>query len=106
MEIESEGACRLIEKNKENPNFVIIDVRDPEEFGSGHVVGAINISLRSGDFEKKISSLDKDKAYLVYCLSGIRGSKAAAIMNKKGLRCSNVIGGISELESDGAEVSR
>ena len=51
----------------DNPDFVVIDVRTPEEFADGYIDNAINIDFRSDDFENEISKLDKSKTYLVYC---------------------------------------
>jgi rhodanese-related sulfurtransferase len=38
---------------------ILIDVRTPEEFDAGHLVGAVNIDLQASDFEQKVGALDK-----------------------------------------------
>lgn len=58
-------------------NYEIIDVRTKEEYESGHVVGAINIPVDRIDAS---ISLDKSKAILVYCRSGVRSKKAYDIL--------------------------
>lgn len=63
---------------------VIVDVRTPEEVAQGAIKGAININLNSADFSQKISELDKDKTYLVYCRSGARSARACNILSNKG----------------------
>ena len=52
---------------------VIIDVRENEEYNSGHIVDAINIPVEN------ISSVDydKDTVIIVYCASGVRSANAA-----------------------------
>ena len=55
---------------------VIIDVRTPAEFASGHLEGALNIDVQSADFDARISELDPDGAYFVYCRSGNRSGQA------------------------------
>ena len=37
------------------PGVVLVDVRTPAEFMSGHIEGAINIDFNSGNFESEIS---------------------------------------------------
>ncbi len=66
------------------PNTVILDVRTPAEFASGRISGAVLIDVSNSDFEKKISSLDKSKTYLVYCRSGARSARASSVMVQKG----------------------
>ena len=55
---------------------VILDVRTAEEFAAGHLLGAINIDFNAADFETKVAALDKGKAYLVHCASGVRSARA------------------------------
>ena len=43
----------LIENNRDDPNFIIIDIRTPEEFNSGYIAGAINIDYRSDNFRSQ-----------------------------------------------------
>lgn len=64
----------LIQKNKDNPNFMIIDVRIAEEFDSGHIANSINIDYYSPDFKSVVSRLDENNQYLVYCETGGRGA--------------------------------
>lgn len=54
--------------------YVILDIRTPEEFEAGHIKGAINIDFYDSNFQQQINNLDKDKKYLVYCRSGSRTS--------------------------------
>src|SRR5262245_19543006 len=56
---------------------IIIDVRTPPEVAEGIIPGAINIDYNAPDFSEKISGLDKSKPYYVYCMGGVRSSKAA-----------------------------
>ncbi len=76
----------LIWKNKTNPDFVILDIRTPEEFESGHIEGAVNINYHSDTFVEDLNKLDKNKTYFVYCRTGRRSSDAIGIMTKQGFR--------------------
>lgn len=59
--ITPEEAHVLIEKNKNNPNFVILDVRTPEEFAEGHIENAVTLDYYSENFRDDLNKLDKNK---------------------------------------------
>lgn len=82
--ISRKEADKLIEENKGKGNFVILDIRTPEEFSAGAIKQAINIDFYSPDFSEKIKNLDKDKIYLIYCRSGNRSKAALALMEGAG----------------------
>ena len=56
--------------------YVVLDVRTSQEFNAGHLPGAINLDINAPDFDQQAKALDKDKAYLVHCASGVRSVKA------------------------------
>ena len=64
--------------------LVVIDVRTPEEFASGHIEGALNINIFDENFKNKLEELDKTKAVSVYCKVGGRSAKAATVMKEMG----------------------
>ncbi len=75
-------------------NIVVLDVRTPEETAEGIIEGAIEIDYRSPDFAQKISALDKNKTYLVYCRSGGRSVNACNEMTDQGFdNLYNLLGG-------------
>jgi rhodanese-related sulfurtransferase len=78
------NAWALIQKNKNNPRFVILDIRTPAEFMSGHIEGAININYNAGHFRTELSRLDPKKTYFVYCRTGRRTAEAMRIMGDLG----------------------
>ena len=85
----------LIQDNKENENFIILDVRTLQEYSSGHLENAINIDYYSSTFRDSLTALDKDKTYLVYCRSGNRSQQAVYIMEELGfITVYNMLGGI------------
>lgn len=63
---------------------LIIDVRTPAEFASGHLEGAVNIDVQSADFDARISELDPAGTYFVYCRSGNRSGQAIDRMESLG----------------------
>lgn len=65
-------------------SVVILDVRTPSEYISGHITGANNISVEGELFTATVERLDRKKSYYVYCGAGVRSAKAAAILREKG----------------------
>jgi len=51
-------------------DFTVVDVRDPAEYGAGHIPGATNIPVAT--FASRSGQLDKNKKIIVYCNSGNR----------------------------------
>jgi rhodanese-related sulfurtransferase len=82
--LEPRDAYSMIQKNKDNKDFVLIDVRTSGEFDEGHIEGAININYNSPGFTAELETLDKRKTYLIYCRIGNRSSDSAEIMVKLG----------------------
>jgi phage shock protein E len=58
------------------PGTVVLDVRTPAEFASGHLPQAQNFDIEGADFAAKIAALDKSATYAVYCHSGNRSGVA------------------------------
>ena len=85
-------------------NVTIIDVRTAEEFNQGHVRGAVNLSVESGQFEAELNSLDKSAQYALYCRSGRRATIAAEKMADAGFTTIVNLssGGFVELANRGA----
>lgn len=74
---------------------IIIDVREPGEYASGHVDGAINIppqELMAGS--QKLADVSKDTELILYCISGSRSAMAKNILSMQGY--SNIVNGINK----------
>jgi phage shock protein E len=71
----------------------IIDVRTQEEWNTGHLEGAVLVSVESPDFDAKIQELDKTADYYIYCRSGNRAGIAIERMNSLGFTGELVNGG-------------
>ena len=98
----SEGAAIQAEPPQD---LVILDVRTPEEFGQGHLEGAVVLDFYEPDFEDLLGQLDPDVPYLLYCQSGNRSGQTAAIMDRLGFSdVAAVDGGIVAWEADGLPV--
>jgi len=68
---------------KEKPGL-LLDVRTPKEFASGHIAGAVNIDFFQENFKDELAKLDKTKPVYVYCRSGGRSGKTMAQMKEMG----------------------
>lgn len=62
----------------------VVDVRTADEYNEGHVEGSLNIDVFEPTFTQEIKALDPQKTYVVYCRSGGRSSRAAAMMHDAG----------------------
>ncbi len=99
--INTQEAFALIQENEGNPDFVIIDVRTPEEFISGHLENALNLNFNADAFRDELRGLDIDKTYLIYCRSGNRSARAATVMEELGFREVYDMGGITDWIAEG-----
>ncbi|CDK01627.1 Phage shock protein (fragment) [Microbacterium sp. C448] len=85
---------------------VVVDVRTPTEFASGHLEDAVNIDFQSSEFASQISELDEDLDYVVYCQTGNRSAQAVAQMKEQGLSVQDA-GGVDEAaQATGLEIVR
>jgi rhodanese-related sulfurtransferase len=93
----------LVKASELNPEFVILDVRTPNEFNSYHLKGAINYNSGGGNvFDEQLKSLPKHKLYLLHCQSGSRSAVAFTKMKNLGFEeVYEMIGGISAWRSAG-----
>lgn len=57
---------------------LIVDVRSPKEFQSGHAKGAINIPL--GEIKNRLSELKQNKPVITCCRSGARSGRATKLL--------------------------
>lgn len=84
------------------PSAIVIDVREPDEYGGGHVPGARNIPL--GDVRDRSAEIDTTDAVYVICQSGRRSARACEVLVSAGVRAVNVIGGTSAWIESGRPV--
>ncbi|HBM45809.1 MAG: Rhodanese family protein [Parcubacteria group bacterium GW2011_GWF2_38_76] len=90
----------IIQKQLNIGQFVLIDVREDEEWDTGHILGAKHIPLSSLN-EETTRNIPKDKIVYLYCRSGKRAKNAETIMNDLGFEKAKGIGGIVEWQENG-----
>jgi len=86
---------------------LILDVRTPAEYYSGHIAGARLIPLQQLDARISEIQNHKEKPVLLYCRSGNRSTVAAEILMRKGFRhLHNLRYGIRQWQQEGYPVVR
>ena len=100
-DVTPQEAFTLIQKNQNNSDFVIIDVRTREEFSGGYIENATNIDFYSETFLDMLNNLDKNKTYLIYCRSGARSGNTVPIMAELNFEeVYNILGGMLQWQSE------
>lgn len=84
-------------------DHLLIDVRTPEEFASGHIPGAVNIALPT--LPQQMVTLPKEQPIVLYCRSGARSREAAKILSQGGFNDVYNLGGIIEWQAQGLPLS-
>jgi len=80
-------------ENADLDGSIILDVREPGEFDTGHVPRAINIPL--GELRGRLGELDRNRQVLVYCAVGQRSYYASRLLLQHGIQAKNISGGFS-----------
>jgi rhodanese-related sulfurtransferase len=106
-DVTPKEAYSLIQKNKDNPDFVILDVRTPKEFASEHIEDAINLDYYSKTILDDLDRLDKTKTYLIYCHTGSRSGKTFHFMKELGFQeVYHIVGGITRWKAEGLPTTK
>lgn len=63
---------------------IVLDVRTPAEYATGHLEGAVLLDLNGGALAAALPGLDPEAEYLVYCRSGNRSAQAIDLMQNAG----------------------
>ena len=84
-------------------DFLLLDVRNPNEFEIGRIPGSVLVPLpdiESGDGVEKVKSLLNGRKLVAHCKMGGRSAKALGILQKAGIDGINVKGGINAWSQD------
>jgi rhodanese-related sulfurtransferase len=77
--VSPNDAVRLI-----NKGALVIDVRPPEQFQTGHIVNARNVALDRIQQDDDAVKKQKNKVLLTVCDNGMTSGKAAGLLRKAG----------------------
>lgn len=95
----------LKEQLQKDRHLVVLDVRQPAEWRSGHIRSALHIP--GGALPERIGEVPRDRPLAVHCGSGYRSSVACSLLQTKGYKpVFNVLGGFSAWQARGFPVER
>jgi rhodanese-related sulfurtransferase len=101
--VNTTQATQLI--NREDA--LVVDVREPNEFASGHVLGAKNVPLAKLDASGADLAKKKERPVIVYCDGGDRSAKALSALKRQGYtRVANLSGGLAAWQQAGLPVEK
>jgi hydroxyacylglutathione hydrolase len=104
QDISAAGLSYLLQEDGEDKP-VIVDVREPWEFLSGHIPGALLIPL--GELASRLTELDPSQPTAVVCASGNRSQSAAALLGQRGFqKVYNLADGMYGWQMAGFKTSR
>lgn len=89
-----------VEMMASESDYIILDVRRPDEFATGHIPNAINIPNESIGTDEISELPDKDQLILVYCRSGNRSKQASQKLVKLGYKNVVEFGGINDWKGE------
>ncbi len=84
---------------------VLLDIRTPREFASGHIPGAVLMDYHHPAFHFELANLDRNAPYFIYCRTGNRTQQAMSLFKELGF--SSVVGlrgGIEQWARNGYRV--
>ncbi|MDL1899524.1 rhodanese-like domain-containing protein [Anaerolineae bacterium CFX9] len=81
---------------------LLIDVRTPAEFASGHIAGAVNIPV--DELASRLSEVPQGQPVVVYCRSGNRSAQASRILAQAGYSDIYDLGGLNAWTAQGLPV--
>lgn len=80
----------------EDPEIMLLDVREKDEYKTGHINNSKNIPLSSLGYMKDKLPKDKTKPIITYCLSGARAKNACRMLNDLGYANIYCLGGLHD----------
>lgn len=96
-QISMDEAVKMMRDEK---NYIILDVRRPDEFSEGHIPGAINVPNEEIGTAEIAELPAKSQLILVYCRSGRRSKEAAEKLVKLGYTNIVEFGGILDWKGE------
>ncbi len=98
------SASEAKEKIGSKRSYLVLDVRQPNEYQSGHISGAKLVPL--GELPNRMSQIARDKPIIVVCLSGSRSIHATRMLLDAGYEVENMRGGMISWQASGYPVRK
>ena len=91
-------------KKVDSGEYNLIDIRTRDEYMNERIADVPNIDIYEDDFDERLSYLDKESKYLIYCRSGTRTKMGLQRMRALGFpEVYDLGGGIKEWKKAGFE---
>ena len=87
------SAKELKNKFASNDDFLLVDVREPEEFADSRIPGSVLIPVAGFVDASAFKLLPRDKEIILHCRSGIRSATCLALIQKAGFSNSRHLDG-------------
>jgi rhodanese-related sulfurtransferase len=91
---------KAVEMMNKESDYIILDVRRPDEYAEGHIPGAINVPNEEIGTSEISELPDKSQLILVYCRSGRRSKEASEKLVKLGYTNIVEFGGILDWKGE------
>src|SRR5690606_22483166 len=103
QKILPEEVKKAVEEYRDH-KAVILDVREPEEYDTSHMPGAINVSIKN--IEKgQLPDIAKDATIYAHCGSGGRSGRAVLALANHGYKKAYNLGGLRDWVKAGGEIT-
>lgn len=91
-----------VERMLAKGDMVLVDVREPHEYGDCRIPGSMNIPVSV--LPKRAMEIDAEKTVIVYCASGRRSINACNTLEKLGFKAYSLYGGIKAYYNTGRQL--
>ncbi|MCM3271945.1 rhodanese-like domain-containing protein [Paenibacillus elgii] len=84
----------ILDRMNRKEHIVILDVREHDEWESGHIPGAKHIPL--GQIARALNDMDPKQETIIVCRSGNRSGQACEFLSSMGFHVVNMPGGMTQ----------
>ena len=92
-QVSTLNATELSDRLKNGKRPLVIDVRQPDEYRTGHIVGAKLVPLNK--LSSRMKELPQSREIVCVCASGNRSGSATRMLVKAGFNAVNLKGGMN-----------
>ncbi len=92
MAIPEITPAQYLARREQGEQLTLLDVREDWELKIASVAGTLDIPM--GQVAERLAEIDPSKEVVVLCRSGRRSLEVAKFLEQRGLRASNLTGGI------------
>jgi hydroxyacylglutathione hydrolase len=99
------GVDELAGAVRADPRLLVVDVRQADEYASGHVPGSVHV--HTPDLPAQLAEAPRDHPLATICASGYRSTVAASLLRQAGFRDVRAVrGGVPDWKERGLPVER